>query len=101
MTLSEFMDMWTRGNRTVVICKAEYFDDMFDLVDMLNEGHAKIEDCRNWMECAVLPYITQFCAAYYLHPKYAYSKVENFFIGDTYVIVWCDLNDQKMEENNG
>lgn len=98
MILSEFLDMWTRANRVVIICDANTYDEMFDGVDDLNEGKAHIQDFNNFMECGFIPYYTQYRSKYYLHPKYADAEIQNFFIGDCYLIVWVALNDKYQEE---
>ena len=98
MILADFMDMWTRANRSVIICDSKYFDDCFDEVDDLNEGKARIQDFNNHMECAFIPYYSQFNSKYYLHPKFAFAEVTEFFIGDTYIIVWLNLKDKFGKE---
>ncbi len=94
MTLSDFVGMWTLSNRTVIVCDAKYYDNAFDKLDNINDGNGSIDDFRNYMEFAFVPYWSEFAAMYYLHPKYTDSEVDAFYIGDTYIIVWLDIEDK-------
>jgi hypothetical protein len=98
MILADFMNMWTRANRSVIICDSKCSDDCFDDVDDLNDGKARIQDFNNYIEFAFIPHYSQFNSKYYLHPKFAFAEVTEFFIGDTYIIVWLDLKDKFGKE---
>lgn len=95
MTLNEFLDMWTRANRMVVVCDTRYCDDMFDIVDDLNENKKHIQDIKEYIEFAIVPYYTQWRAKHYLSSEYSDARVDEFFIGDCYVIVWVEKEEQK------
>lgn len=94
MTLNDFMGAWTLSNRTVIVCDAKYYDNAFDELDDINDGNGSIDDFRNYMEFAFVPYWSEFAPEYYLHPKYADAEVYAFYIGDTYIIVWLDIEDK-------
>ena len=106
MTLSDFMGIWTLSNRTVIVCDSKYYDNAFDELDNINDGNGNIDDFRNHMEFAFVPYWSEFSPLYYLHPKYADAEVDAFYIGDTYIIVWLDIEDkfakyEKVKKSEG
>lgn len=88
MRLSEFLDTWTRKNRTIVLTKASYYDDMYDVVDEINEGKAGIEDIVEYVIGAFIPQWSQYREGYLLAQKWLNADVEYFFIHDKFVIIW-------------
>lgn len=90
MTLNEFMEIWTRKKNTVYLCQEECYDDMFDLIDEINDGEKKIDEIFEYTICAFIPNSCDFIVAYYLKDRLADAKVEHFYIGDGYMIVWIE-----------
>lgn len=90
MTLSEFTDIWTRKKHIVYLCSDKDYDDMFNLIDEINEGKKKIEEIDEYLICTFIPGSSQFVAAWYLKDKLADAGVEHFYIGDGYMIVWIE-----------
>lgn len=88
MTLNEFMDIWTRKKHIVYLCPDKYYNDMFDLIDEINEGKKKIEEIEEYTICAFIPSGCDFIVKYYLKDGLANATVENFYIGDGYMVVW-------------
>lgn len=90
MTLSDFIDMWRKNNRIVCICHNKYYDDMYDLINEIDEGNETIDEIRDYFICGFIPHDSQFTTAYYLKDKYASATVEHFYIGNEYMIVWIE-----------
>ena len=90
MTLSIFLDICTSKKHIVYLCSDKYYDDMFNLIDDINEGKKKIEEIDEYLICAFIPGSSQFVTAYYLKGKFADAEVEHFYIGDGYMIVWIE-----------
>lgn len=90
MTLNEFINIWTRNKHIVYLCPDEYYDDMFNLIDEINDGEKKIEEIREYFICTFIPSGSQFVIAWYLKDKFADAEVEHFYIGDGYMIVWIE-----------
>ena len=88
MTLNEFIDIWTRKNSIVYICPDRYYDEMFDLIDDIDEGMKKIEEIFAYTICAFIPNACDFKVRYYLKDEFAYAIVKNFYIHDGYIIIW-------------
>ena len=95
MTLREILNLWTRKNRTVIISDYNWYDEMFDLVDDINEGNTKIEDISNYVLFAILPHYTQYIESFYIKDEWMLAEVEGFFIGDTAIIIWVDREEKK------
>lgn len=94
MTLNEFLDIWTRNKHIVHLCPDKYYDDMFDLIDEINDGEKKIEEIREYLICTFIPGCSQFVTAYYLKDRLADAEVEHFYIGDGYMIVWIEESEE-------
>ena len=90
MTLKEFMDNWTRKKHIVYLCPDKYYDDMFDLIDEINDGEKEIKEIFNCTICAFIPSSCDFIVKYYLKDRLADAEVEHFYIGDGYMIVWIE-----------
>ena len=91
MTLKQFLDMWTRKNRTLILCKDKFYDDMFDDIDRINEGELSVEDIKQSIICAVIPQLTDYIEGYYLRDMLNEAEVTEFFIGEKEIIVWIKL----------
>ena len=100
ITLNAFMDIWTRKKHTVYLCPDKYYDDMFNLIDEINDDEKKIDEIREYAICAFIPNACDFIIKYYLKDKLVDAKVEHFYIGDGYVIVWIeeDITESKNKE---
>lgn len=94
MTLNEFMDIWTRKKHTVYLCPEGYYDDMFELIDEINDGEKKVDEIRECTICAFIPNSCDFIVEYYLKDRLADAKVEHFYIGDGYMIVWIEESEE-------
>lgn len=94
MTLNEFIDNWTRNKHIVYLCSDEHYDEMFDLIDEINDGEKKIDDIREYFICTFIPSCSQFVTAYYLKGTLANAEVDHFYIGDGYMIVWIEEVEQ-------
>lgn len=94
MTLNKFIDIWTRQKHIVYLCSDKDYDDMFNLIDEINDGEKKIEDIREYFICAFIPSCSQFVTVYYLKDKLGCAEVEHFYIGDGYMIVWIEEVEQ-------
>lgn len=88
MTFQEFSDMWTRKNLPIVLCPSEYYDDMFDKVDEINECKASVEDIIEYTIGAIIPYYSQYKESYLISKEWAEAEVTNFFVGSAISIVW-------------
>lgn len=95
MTLNEFIDNWTRNKHIVYLCPDKYYDDMFNLLDEINDGEKRINEIREYLICTFIPSYSQFITAYYLKDKFADAEVEHFYIGDDYMIVWIEETEDK------
>ena len=95
MTLNEFIDIWTKSKHIVYLCPDKYYDDMFELIDEINDGEKKIEEIREYLICTFIPSCSQFVTAWYLKDRLADAQVEHFYIGDGYMIVWIEESEDK------
>lgn len=86
--LEDFLDMWTRKNRIVILCKERSYDDMFDVVDDINEGKATIRDIPEYVIGAIVPDLSQYKVSYLLSDRWNKAEMTDFFIGETAVIIW-------------
>lgn len=90
MTLNNFINIWIRKKHIVYLCPDKYYEDMFDLIDEINDGKKKIEEIIECTICAFIPDSCDFLVAYYLKDKLADAEVKHFYIGDGYMIVWIE-----------
>lgn len=104
MILSEFLDMWTRKNCTIALCKASHYDHMFDIVDEINDGIMDPFTCPSNADftsatiCAFDPYLSQFKTEYYLRDEWLNAEVVYFFVKDKLVIIWIrNENDNESD----
>ena len=88
MSLEKFLDMWTRKNLTVILCKDEDYSEMFTNVDYIDMGKAPIENILEFIICAFVPYLTEFKESEYLCKNLMKSEVTTFYVNSTYMIVW-------------
>ena len=86
--LEDFLDMWTRKNRIVILCRERSYDDMFDVVDDINEGKATIRDIPEYVIGAIVPDLSQYKVSYLLSDRWNKAEVTDFFIGETAAIIW-------------
>lgn len=93
MKLREFLDSWTRKNLTVILCDADDSDEMFDLVDDINDGKAKISDIREYVICAFVPHYSQYAERYYIRERWMNAEVEEFYIGTNAMLIWVREED--------
>ena len=94
MKLKDFLDMWTRKNLTVMLCDADDYDEMFDLVDDINDGKTKVSDIQQYLICAFLPHYCQFTEKYYISMRWMNAEVENFYVGTTAMLIWIRDNEE-------
>ena len=91
MTLEEFTEMWSVNTRNIILCHSKYHDDMVgDLFDV-DEGIIKLEDfimSEDYVIGAIIPKFSQRKISFFIQKEWAEAKVDYFFIGDTYLIVW-------------
>ena len=90
MTLKQFLDMWTRKNLTIILSKSQWYDEMFDLVDDINEGKKKISEIQEHIICGIVPYYSQYIEEYYIKDCWMDARVTNFYIGTTTIIIWIE-----------
>ena len=91
MTLNEFINICSAREKYIVyLCSDEDYDEMFVLIDEINDGEKEIEDIGEYIICAFIPHCGLFTTACYLKNKLADAKVEHFYAGDGYMIVWID-----------
>ena len=95
MTLSEFTDIWTRKKHIVYLCLDKYYDDMFDLIDEINDGEKEIKEIFDCTICAFIPSSCDFIVKYYLKDRFTDAEVKHFYIGDDYMIIWIEESEDK------
>lgn len=88
MTLEKFLDMWTRKNLTVMLCRDEDYSEMFTEVDYIDMGKSPIENILEYIICAFIPHMTENKESEYLCRNLMKSKVTSFYVNSTYMIVW-------------
>lgn len=94
MTVKEFCDeIWTRKNVPILICPERAYEDMFDLVDDINDGKTKIEDINNneYVMGAYLPYFTQYTLEYMCAERFAQAELTHFYVGQGISIIWIKM----------
>ena len=101
MTLNDFIDIWTRKKHIVYLCPDRFYDDMFDLIDEINDGEKEIKEIFDFTICAFIPTSFDFIVKYYIKDKFADAEVVYFYVGDGYMIVWISVSeDMKGGDNN-
>ena len=95
MKLKEFLDMWTRKNLTIMLCHADSFDEMFDLVDDINDGKTKISDIQEHVICAFIPHYCQYTERYYIRECWMNAEVEEFYVGTNAMLIWVRTEDER------
>lgn len=99
MTLSEFMGLWTRKNLAVVLCNSYSYDDMFDVIDEMNDNDraymSDLEGIKEHIIGVIEPRYSDFIVDYYVRSKWVNAEVTNFFIGTSFVLVWIKVGDEE------
>ena len=88
MTLEAFCDLWTRKNRTIVLCESESYDEMFDIIDSINDGDSDLSDILQYVIGAIVPQLSQYKESVLIDKKWSKSTVTDFYIGKSFVIIW-------------
>lgn len=95
MTLKYFIEwLWTRKNLTVILCKDEDYSAMFTEVDRIVMQNKSIENILEFIICAFVPYLTELNESEYICEKLMSSKVTNFCVTSTYMIIWIKEEDE-------
>ena len=88
MTLLEFTDMWVKDNRKLIICESDH-DELVDYLVEIADGDRNLEDIYSgdWVICTINPYLETWRINCYLRKEYVEAEIEQFFIGDSYLLV--------------
>jgi hypothetical protein len=78
-----------------MLCHADSFDEMFDLVDDINDGKTKISDIQEYVICAFIPHYCQYTERYYIRECWMTAEVEEFYVGTTAMLIWVRTEDER------
>ena len=98
MTLDDFMDLWTRKNLAVVLCNSYAYEDMFDVIDEMNDNDraymSDLGEIEEHIIGVIEPRYSQYKTSVLIKEEYANAEVTNFFIGTSFVLIWIKVGEE-------
>ncbi len=100
MSLYDFLKMWAFENRTIVVCKSEDFEEMYEMINRINKGDKMIVYIQDYMIDRYISDRYSYRAVFFIAPRWKNAKITNFYIGKNELIVWVDTKKETKHGKN-